>query len=131
MQRLTCAARPAFAIVADSSDVLMLGVDEEDVCSTAKPLRAPFEPSSIGGESRKIHVLTDNYEKINILWVLPIGANGSEEADALDRKLSYGANELGSQSEEIGATLAVRSWNHYGSAVLIPNPNPQSLVPNP
>ena len=63
MQRLTGAARPAIAIMADSPNVLMLSVDEEDVCATANPLRAPFEPPSIGGESRKIHVLTDNYQK--------------------------------------------------------------------
>ena len=123
MQRLTGAARPAIAIMADSPDVLMLSVDEEDVCATANPLRAPFEPPSIGGESRKIHVLTDNYQKINILRVLPIGANRSEEADALDSgKLSYCSNELGSQSEEIGATLAVPASNHYGNVGLIPNP---------
>jgi hypothetical protein len=38
------------------------------------PLRAPFEPSSIGGESRKIHVLTNNYQKINIGATLAVPA---------------------------------------------------------
>jgi hypothetical protein len=39
MQCSTYMARPTIAVVADSSDVLMLRVDEENVGATAEPLR--------------------------------------------------------------------------------------------
>ena len=70
------------------------------------PCARPLSRRCIDGESGKIHVLADNYQKINILRVLPIGANRSQETDALDSgKLSCGSNELGSQSER-----SARRW---------------------
>jgi hypothetical protein len=106
MQRLTCTAWPAIPIVADSTDVLTLRVDEEDVCAAAEPLRASFQPSPINGEKRKIHIFPDHYKKIDILWMRSIGANRSQQTDALDaRHLSRGSNELGCESEQTRSTI--------------------------
>ena len=76
----------------------MLKVGKEDVSATTEALRTTFESSGVAGELRKINVVADHHEKINILWLLPVGAHRAKQANALDaRNLTCGSDELGSQ----------------------------------